>query len=85
MKEWNKPELLSLGVENTFEAEEIKNDHNATNHYCHKGGVITSCQKDQSNHSNGGNKLHTWSGNDCDIHTVGGNSACCCYTGPGQS
>lgn len=79
MKEWNNPELFSLSVESTFEdVSEMKNDHNATTHYCHKGGIISSCNNEQTDHSASGNKGHVWSGNDCDIHTVGGNSACCC-------
>ena len=46
MKKWNNPELLSLGVENTFEdscscgaqlfkSEEGDSDNNGNQHYCH--------------------------------------------------
>lgn len=35
MKKWNNPELLSLGVENTF--EDMSTFGSDKTHYCHKG------------------------------------------------
>ena len=92
MKKWNKPELLSLGVENTFEGvfdcgattyKTAKNEH-----YCHRDNLwhrnnCTSLQQGHfqsgSNCPTGGN--HEWAGQ---AHK----SNCCCGTkdiAPGQS
>ena len=41
MKEWNNPELLSLGVENTFDCFDtslFKPGENNGTHYCHQTG-----------------------------------------------
>lgn len=88
MKKWNKPELLTLGVENTFEdvqtmAKPNKPGHtDATYHYCHNLDVnLPTCQDEQKNHSASGNKEHTFTGVECGQHG-NGNSACCCYTAP---
>lgn len=44
MKKWNKPELLSLGVENTFDgcfdSTTFGNEGSAAAHYCHKTNSI---------------------------------------------
>ena len=47
MKKWNNPELLSLGVENTFEQDVFAQDKN--HHPCHKNGA----SEQHSGHHNG--------------------------------
>ena len=76
MKEWNKPQLLSLGLESTFEdgVEDIS-DNNT--HYCHAEGIwhsTSDCKPGISDH---------YKNNDCKGSDVcgwdqKGNSKCCC-------
>ena len=79
MKEWNNPQLFSLGVENTF-----GKDDNANSHYCHKDATVTPCVGEQSNHNANGKKPHKFTGNACLDHG-NGNSACCCYVATSNS
>ena len=78
MKEWNKPELLSLGIENTFTDEEtISNGGNGGQHYCHASGTPVL-------HGNGCG--HSHAGN-CDLEehekwNTAHHASCCCV---GQS
>ena len=78
-KIWSNAEVVELGVEMT-----MKNDHNATSHYCHKTNPETnptsSCEDKQSDHNANGNKGHIFTGNICPEHVLGGKSACCCYS-----
>ena len=89
MKEWNKPQLLSLGVENTFEVCDCgaslykKDDDEPKNkNYCHRDGIwhknnCASIGHDQNNGCNG-TEICDWSN---DPHK----SKCCCVaiTEPG--
>ena len=88
MKKWNNPELLSLGVENTFsdttencfqELTTFKNGQNTILHWCHaanngNGDWVdnTSCTHPRSNHHNNPDQPE---------HDWAGNpkiSKCCC-------
>lgn len=70
MKEWNKPQLLSLGVESTFESEEKC----FGSHYCHRQGIVED--KDHNTPEPGNDYMqHKWTGAECEKH-----SNCCCYT-----
>ena len=89
MKKWINPELLSLGVENTFEdcgcdATTFKTGEDNTSHYCHDDGKY---------HGNGCKKPHymnngckgiidqcAWYGPDGDVSK----SKCCCLTRSSQ-
>lgn len=84
MKKWNKPELLSLGVENTFTGEhEVDPLHAFGKHYCHE----------KSEWHNG--NCETGSGHTainlgaCVDHKTGTPNhpeySCCCYTVSQQS
>lgn len=76
MKEWNNPELLSLGVESTFEGTEpIASDSNM--HYCHalgKAHSTSECKGSEHDFSNGCHlkdaEGHYWNGQWL--------SKCCC-------
>ena len=75
MKNWDIPKIFTLGIEST-----MGNDHNCTDHYCHQTDPAQyPCPGEPPEHSNVPNKPHVFSGNECPIHTVGGESACCCY------
>ena len=83
MKKWNKPELLTLGVDMTMHEEKAPKVHGG---YCH--AINGACTGTVNNHSADGHKDHTWSGNQClehQMHEEGngnGQPACCCYTAP---
>ena len=65
MKEWNNPQLFSLGIENTFE-DNI--------HYCHSEGKyhLNGCGHSRNNqHQTSDHPAHNWDGNP---HV----SKCCC-------
>ena len=84
MKEWNKPQLLSLGLENTFtDIETIGNGNGNGNgndsnnmHFCH--GINNWHSTEDCTHNHGGGSCkdpsHKWS----EAHK----SSCCCI---GQS
>lgn len=69
MKEWNNPQLFSLGVENTF----------GDKHYCHHNPSGTH----SGNHTNDPNPKPNdhFMSSGCPKH---GND-CCCYTAPSKS
>lgn len=74
MKEWSKPELLSLGVKNTFENEgEVSAGDNI--HYCHEAGtyhLTTECNHPRNNHhQTSDHPEHNWDG-------LAHVSKCCC-------
>lgn len=79
MKEWNNPELLSLGIENTSEDSDLY----ANSHYCHalnngKGGMhlTKDCKPGQTGdvkNNNCNNPKDSTCG-----WTVAQNSKCCC-------
>lgn len=75
MKEWSKPQLFSLGVENTFEDVEpyAPRIHNG---YCH--AEDWQCTGLVNDHSADGHKGHTYTGEACPEHGPG-NEACCCF------
>ena len=73
-KLWINAQVIELGVEKTMD-----NDHNATNHYCHKTDPASVCQDKQNDHNANGNKGHIFTGLICPEHKLGGNSSCCCY------
>lgn len=94
MKKWNKPQLLSLGVENTFTGDcdcsigGFGSDSVGAyaKHPCHKTG--NGDHNDNGNHgedngnggiANPGQNGHVIS-TDCTTHTF-----CCCYNAPAQS
>ena len=80
MKEWNNPELLSLGVENTFEEELDPQAKPENTHWCHaaNNGAGGWHETDKCTHNHGGGACkdpsHQWS----EAHK----SSCCCI---GQS
>lgn len=91
MKQWNKPELLSMGLENTFDLVEplkkpdIDGGHtDATQHYCHKGGSSSICTGSTNDHANinsSANKGHKFTGQVCthpNHADLNGASSCCC-------
>ena len=82
MREWKKPQLLSLGIENTF------------GHYCHKNGDGSHHWYEGSHGWLIGE--HKWSGIACKEHWTEGHNpieesmSCCCSpygtdSEPGQS
>ena len=85
MKEWNNPQLFSLGVENTFTKDLEKNTH-----YCHRtkewhanncaSGVLQDGIDHAQNDPCPTEGTHEWQGQS---HK----SKCCCgaYVAPGQS
>lgn len=75
MKEWNNPQLLSLGIENTFESEEKC----FGDHYCHRQGIVEDITHDTIGAGNDYLK-HKWTGSECKEH-----HNCCCYTTQVQS
>lgn len=75
MKEWNNPQLLSLGIENTFESEE----KGLVVHYCHRQGIFEDKKHDTIGAGNDYLK-HKWTGSECKEH-----HNCCCYTTQVQS
>lgn len=75
MKEWNNPQLLSLGIENTFESEEKCFGV----HYCHRQGIFEDINHDTIVPGNDYLK-HKWTGSECKEH-----NNCCCYTTQVQS
>lgn len=88
MKEWNKPELLSLGVENTFDGNctcsavgsaDDWSTLKANKHPCHKTG--NGEHNDSGNHTEGveqnGHNLSV--GCPDTTHYKNGKVICCCY------
>lgn len=91
MKEWNNPQLFSLGVENTFDIELTGNGNgngngntSAVYHYCHKGGSSSICTGSTNDHANinsSANKGHKFTGQVCtdpNHADLNGASSCCC-------
>ena len=78
MKEWNNPQLLSLGVENTFTEDEASPvDSESSWHYCHRLGYgVKNSQVTGSEH-NPANGCHL---KDAEGHEWNGMklSKCCC-------
>ena len=86
MKKWNKPELLTLGVENTFEENcdcSVVGSTDGVNpahipgigHHCHANGILggTHIGSDKWNPN------HTDTSNVCDSKW---HNKCCCYKAP---
>ena len=88
MKEWNNPELLSLGVENTFEGDydtdPTKNPDNSQNeaHWCHAiGGKCTLDHNGAQGGHTSVNASHHHGpslGEDLGADKVQNYSKCCC-------
>lgn len=84
MKEWNNPELFSLGIDMTMEDRDPKVHAG----YCHAiGGACTGKENEHSAMGSSADKDHYWTGNACKEHYVltgnpsnNGNYACCCST-----
>lgn len=78
MKKWNKPQIFTLGVENTF-TDDIMTC-NASKHPCHKTG--NGLHNDSGNHVAGVEQNGHIFNNGCpDLshYDANGNPICCCY------
>ena len=82
MKEWNNPELLSLGVESTFNTDNGNHeDDNSQNegHWCHRLGTVcnTNHNGNTGDHSSV-NASHHHTGEDWGSSNVVNYNKCCC-------
>ena len=88
MKKWNNPELLSLGVENTFDTlDPLKNDNSQNEaHWCHaeNGGLGGKCTLDHNGAQGGHTSVNASHhhgpslGEDLGADKVQNYSKCCC-------